>query len=106
MRHLVSAMAVVVLVVVGQYSSFAGGPRTVGGPAVGTRAAFGIDGQPLTWNPQKMPIAYRVDPGPMATTSGGVTVIDHNTGVQRVQNMFGVWQSVATAAISFSNVGA
>ena len=25
----------------------AGGPRLVGGPAVGTRAAFGIDGQPF-----------------------------------------------------------
>ncbi|MGH9515885.1 MAG: hypothetical protein ACRD3P_09445 [Terriglobales bacterium] len=106
MRHSVSAIAVVVLVVAGQYSSFAGGPRTVGGPAVGTRAAFGIDGKPFTWNPGKMPIAYRVDPGPMAVTPGGATTIDHNSGVQRVQNMFAVWQSVATAAVSFSNTGA
>jgi hypothetical protein len=106
MRHSVSAIAVVVLVVAGQYSSFAGGPRTVGGPAVGTRAAFGIDGQPFTWNPGKMPISYRVDPGPMAVTPSGVTAIDHSAGVQRVQSMFAVWQSVATAAISFSNAGA
>jgi hypothetical protein len=84
----------------------AGGPRLVGGPAVGTRAAFGIDGQPFIWNPAKMPISYRVDPGPMAVSPSGTTVIDHNAGVQRVQNMFGVWQGVSTAKISFSNAGA
>src|ERR1700722_19533464 len=106
MRRSVWSIAVTVFVVAGQYLSFAGGPRTVGGPAVGTRAAFGIDGQPFTWNPQKMPIAYRVDPGPMAVTSGGTTAIDHSTWLQRGQNMFAVWQSVATAAISFSNAGA
>jgi hypothetical protein len=83
----------------------AGGPLVVGGPAVGTRAAFGIDGQPFTWNPAKMPVAYRLDPGPMSVV-GGTTVIDHNTGAQRVQSMFGVWQSVATAKISFTNAGA
>ena len=83
----------------------AGGPRLIGGPAVGTRAAFGHDGQPFVWNPAKMPIAYRLDPGPMAV-SGGTVVIDHNTGAQRVQNMFGVWQAVATAKISFNNAGA
>src|SRR5207302_5473232 len=93
-------------VIAGEYSSFAGGPRVVGGPAVGTRAPFGIAGQPFTWNPGKMPITYRVDPGPMAVTPSGATAIDHSKGVQRVQNMFAVWQSVATAAISFSNTGA
>ena len=84
----------------------AGGPRLVGGPAVGTRPAFGIDGQPFTWNPAQMPIGYRVDPGPMAVSPSGTTVIDHATGVQRVQNMFGVWQSVSTATVSFTNLGA
>lgn len=106
MRHSISALAVIVWVTLGPYSCFAGGPRTVGGPVVGTRAAFGIDGQPFTWNPGKMPITYRIDPGPMAVTPGGTIAIDHNTGVQRVQNMFAVWQSVTTAAVSFSNSGA
>src|SRR5690349_2660250 len=81
--------------------AFAGGPRLVGGPAVGNRAANGIDGQPFTWNPAAMPVGYRVDPGPMAATLSGVTVIDHATGAQRVQNMFTAWQSVATATLSF-----
>jgi hypothetical protein len=84
----------------------AGGPLVVGGPAVGTRPAFGIDGQPFTWNPANMPVPYRVDPGPMAVNSSGTTVIDHASGVQRVQNMFGVWQGTSTATLSFSNLGA
>src|SRR5712672_509190 len=84
--------------------AFAGGPRVVGGPAIGTRAAFGIDGQPFTWNPANMPIGYRVDPGPMAVNPSGATVIDHSSGVQRVQNMFAVWQSVSSASLSFSNI--
>jgi hypothetical protein len=86
--------------------AFAGGPILVGGPALGNRAAYGIAGQPFTWNPAKMPIPYRVDPGPMAVNSSGTTVIDHTTGLQRVQSMFSVWQGVSTANISFSNVGA
>jgi hypothetical protein len=85
--------------------AFAGGPTLVGGPAVGTRAAFGIDGQAFTWNPAKMPVAYRLDPGPMAVNPSDTVVIDHNTGTQRVQSMFGVWQSVSTANISFTNAG-
>lgn len=84
---------------------FAGGPLIVGGPAVGTRAKFGIDGQPFTWNPAKMPIQYRVDPGPMAATSSGTTVISNATGLQRVQAMFGTWSAVQTAQISFTNAG-
>lgn len=92
------------LVILAQFA-FAGGPILVGGPTVGTRAAFGIDGQAFTWNPAKMPIAYRLDPGPMAVNPSGSVVLDHNTGTQRVQNMFGVWQSVSTANISFANVG-
>jgi hypothetical protein len=87
------------------HSATAGGPKVVGGPAVGTRAAFGLDGEPFTWNPAKMPIAYRLDPGPMAANSSGTVVIDHAAGAQRVQNMFGVWQAVSTATISFTNAG-
>ena len=91
--------ALLLLWVLASHVAWAGGPILVGGPA------FGKDGQPFTWNPAKMPIAYRLDPGPMAVTSGGAVVIDHNSGAQRVQNMFGVWQAVATASISFNNIG-
>ncbi len=97
---------VVLLVFLASKLALAGGPILVGGPAVGTRAAFGVDGQPFTWDPAKMPIAYRLDPGPMAVGPGGAVVIDHATGAQRVQNMFAVWQGVPTANISFTNAGA
>lgn len=86
--------------------AWAGGPLVVGGPAVGSRPRFGVDGKPFTWDPAKMPIAYRVDPGPMAVNPSGTVVIDHNAGLQRVQSMFGVWQAVSTANISFTNAGA
>ncbi|HKW74349.1 MAG TPA: hypothetical protein VJN64_02395 [Terriglobales bacterium] len=89
----------------GAVCAVAGGPTVVGGPPVGTRPAFGIDGKPFTWNPAKMPISYRVDPGPMAISPSGVVVIDHAAGVQRVQSMFAVWQEVPTASLSFSNIG-
>jgi hypothetical protein len=85
--------------------ALAGGPNVVGGPALTNRPAFGLDGQPFIWNPAKMPVAYRLDPGPMAAGSTGTTVTDHAAGAQRVQNMFGVWQAVSTAKISFTNAG-
>jgi hypothetical protein len=86
-------------------SVFGGGPLIVGGPAVGTRPAFGVDGVPFTWNPAKMPISYRVDPGPLAVDPSGVVVINNATGLQRVQSMFQVWKSVSTASVSFTNAG-
>ncbi len=76
---------------------FAGGPLYVGGPT------FGVDGQPFTW--ASMPIHYRVDGGPMASTSGGQSVIANATGITRVQSMFQTWQNVSTAAVSFTNDG-
>src|SRR5581483_2679658 len=79
--------------------ALAGGPLVVGGPT------FGIAGQPFTWDPAKMPIQFRVDPGPMAVNPSGTTVIDNASGIQRAQNMFGIWQSVSTAAISYANAG-
>ncbi|MGH9504693.1 MAG: hypothetical protein ACRD20_17715 [Terriglobales bacterium] len=84
----------------------AGGPLVVGGPAVGGRPRFGVDGKPFTWDPAKMPIAYRVDPGPMSVNPSGTVVINHSAGLQRVQGMFGVWQAVSTANVSFTNAGA
>jgi hypothetical protein len=85
-------------------AAVAGGPKLVGGPAVGTRPAFGLDGKGFVWDPSKMPIAYRVDPGPMAE-NGGNAIVSNAAGVQRVQNMFAVWQAVPTAALSFVNAG-
>src|SRR6185369_17740118 len=80
--------------------AFAGGPGAVGAAAGGNRPVFGVDGKPFTWNPANMPISYRVDPGPMSASSSGASIIDHNAGIQRVQNMFGVWQDAATASLS------
>jgi hypothetical protein len=85
-------------------SAFAGGPEVVGGPSVGARPPFGIDGQPFTWDPTAMPIHYRVDPGPMAATT--TTIVSNAEAVQRVQAMFGVWGSVPTARLSATNDGA
>jgi hypothetical protein len=92
-------LSVLATICVSAVSVFAGGPLVVGGPN------FGVDGQPFTWDPAKMPIQYRVDPGPMAVSPSGAVVIDNAGGLQRVQNMFSVWQSVPTASISFSNAG-
>ncbi|MBS1849491.1 MAG: hypothetical protein JST79_01150 [Acidobacteria bacterium] len=83
----------------------AGGPILVGGPALGNRPAYGVDGRPFTWDPSKMPISYRVDPGPMAVTPQGGTVVDHAAGLRRIQSMLGVWTAVPTAQISFTNAG-
>ena len=85
MRSLVRVTALLLFICFAASVASAGGPLVVGGPAVGTRPAFGIDGRPFTRNPVKMPIQYRVDPGPMAVNSNGTTVIDHASGVQRVQ---------------------
>jgi hypothetical protein len=83
----------------GAISAYGGEALVIGGPK------FGIDAKPFTWDPAKMPIQYRVDPGPMAVSPTNTTVIDNATGLQRVQSMFGIWQAVPTAAISFSNAG-
>lgn len=106
MRLRISVIAFLTLLGLAPKVALAGGPILVGGPAVGNRAAFGVDGKPFTWNPARMPIAYRVDPGPMAVNPSAKVVIDHNAAVQRVQNMFAAWQSVPTASLSFSNAGA
>jgi hypothetical protein len=53
-----------------------------------------------------MPIAYRVDPGPMAVNPyTGSVVVNNATGISRVQQMFGTWTSVSTAALSTVNAG-
>src|SRR6185312_8086188 len=98
-RSLLKISCLLILGLLAAASAFAGGPLVVGGPN------FGTDGKPFTWDPAKMPIQYRVDPGPMASTSSGTVVIDNATGLQRVQSMVGVWQAVPTATVSFANAG-
>ena len=98
MRRLSLSLVLVAIGFLGNLA-YAAEPLVIGGPN------YGISGQPFTWDPAKMPIQYRVDPGPMAISPSGAVVIDNSTGLQRVQNMFGNWQSVQTASISFSNAG-
>ncbi len=105
MNHSLLKSAAFVVLALAPLAGFAGGPLLVGGPAVGNRPAYGIDGQPFTWNPSKMPIQYRVDPGPLATTSSGTVVIPNATGLQRIQSMLAIWSGVSTAAVSFKNAG-
>jgi hypothetical protein len=90
-RHRVFLLLSVFIISCG--AAFAGGPLYVGGPN------FGGDGKILTWDPAKMPIQYRLDPGPLSSK------FDHNAGAQRIQSMLSVWQSVPTAAVSFNNAG-
>jgi len=101
MRTLIFSRLLLASLCVASVWAFAGGPLVVGGPN-----NFGHDGTPFTWNPAKMPIQYRVDPGPMAATASGTTVVDNATGLQRLQNMFATWSNVPTASLSLSNAGA
>jgi hypothetical protein len=99
MRQRFIAPVLFLLLLITAIPVHAGGPLVLGGPK------FGVDGQPFTWNPASMPIRYRVDPGPMAVSPTNATVIDNATGLQRVQNMFAVWESVPTTSLSFANAG-
>ncbi len=94
-----SGMLVLVLLACWALPAFAGGPLIVGGPGYGT------PGQPIIWNPAAMPIHYRVDSGPMATTASGTVVINNENGLRRVGEMFNTWHNVSTASISFVNDG-
>ena len=105
MNHTRCFVFILLLVSISPLYCFAGGPLVVGGPAVGTRAAFGKDGQPFTWNPASMPIQYRVDPGPFAVTPTGTQVITNATGLTRVAAMLDIWHAVPSASLSFSYAG-
>ncbi len=77
----------------------AGGPLFVGGPT------FGLDAQPVIWNPAAMPAQYRVDSGPLSQKPDGTIVIDNVAGIARVKGMFDVWQNVATSSVTLNNAG-
>ena len=99
MRGRRMSLEVGLLVILLTAAARAGGPLIVGGPH------FGVEGKPVTWDPSKMPIQYRLDSGPLAV-AGTTTVISNATGKTRVQAMFQAWSSVPTAAISYNNAGA
>ena len=88
------------VVLLGLAPAWAGGPLFVGS------STFGVDGKIITWDPAAMPVHYRVDGGPMSSTSSGQTVIDNATGKSRILSMLQTWTSVPTASISFQNDGA
>ena len=79
--------------------AFAGGPLYVSSPAQGS------EGLPFTWDLSQGPVKYRIDGGPMATNAQGTIIVDHTTGVNRVEAMFGHWQAVPTIAITFQDLG-
>jgi hypothetical protein len=79
--------------------AFAGGPLYVSSPAQGT------EGLPFTWDLGQGAVKYRIDGGPMATNAQGTIVVDHTTGVNRVEAMFGSWQALPTIAITFQDLG-
>lgn len=93
-------VALVCVLVLANPTAEAGGPILVGGPG------FGNPGQGFTWDPAAMPVQYRVDCGPLSQQpNGGPVVIDNAHGIARVAAMFGTWQSVPTANISYMNIG-
>jgi hypothetical protein len=75
----------------GERAASAGGPLFVGSPTMGT------DGQPSRWD-TSAPVAYRVD-------GGNLGALSNAAAMARVQNMFGAWESVPTASISYANAG-
>jgi hypothetical protein len=86
LRGLVTgALATVLLGMAG--TAIAGGPLFV-------RA----NGLPFVWS-TSAPIQYRTDNGPLSTET------NEGTARSRVISMFNVWQSVATASISFNRAG-
>ena len=79
---------------------YAEGPLYVGGPAnvPGQPVANSVPGVPFRWNPAQFPVTYWTDQGSLGS--------QNNTQAnQLVATAFQTWQSVPTAAISFSNAG-
>lgn len=79
-------------------------PSIAGGPMTVTGAVAITPGQPFVWD-VSTPIRYTVDSGPLSVNPSGQTVITNAQGLLRVQGLFHNWQSVPTAAITFSFAG-
>ncbi len=71
----------------------AAGLASAGGPLI-----VRTNGQPFVWNTTSA-IPYRTDHGPLSAT------VNETQARTRVQNMFTVWQNVASATISYTRVG-
>jgi hypothetical protein len=67
--------------------------------------AQGTEGLPFTWDLSQGAVKYRIDGGPMSTNAQGTIIVDHTTGVNRVEAMFASWQAVPTIAITFQDLG-
>lgn len=93
-----AAIYLVATVLLSQFA-FAGGPLYV------TSTAQGTEGLPFTWDLTQGAVKYRIDGGPLATNAQGTVIVDHATGVTRVENMFASWQAVPTIAITFQDLG-
>lgn len=74
--------------------TFAGGPLYVAGTAFPAT----VQGHALVWD-NSQPISYRTAP------AGGLGKLSNAQAVQRVQQLFAVWQSVPTANIIYQNAG-
>ncbi len=74
------------------------GLATAGAALAGGPLAVRTNGQPYLWS-TTAPIAYRTDNGPLSAS------VDEASARARVQAMFGVWQSVASASIRYSRAG-
>lgn len=81
-------------------------PAFAGGPLYVTSTAQGTEGLPFTWDLSQGAVKYRIDGGPMATNAAGTIIVDHATGVSRVEAMFGHWQALPAIAITFQDLGA
>jgi hypothetical protein len=82
-----------------------GGFVRAGGPLGVTGQASPQQGTPYTWDPTAMPIHYTVDSGPLSVDPLGKVVVTNATGLARLSTMLQTWQSVPTAAISYSYSG-
>lgn len=69
------------------------GTATAGGPQF-----LRSNGQPYLWS-TALPIDYRTDNGPLSAT------VDQAQAQARLNSMFNVWESVATAAIAYDRAG-
>src|ERR671931_546016 len=74
------------------------GRSLAGGPLLVTGRAFGNPGVPLVW-PTSDPVMYRTP------NAGGLGKLDNAHAVERVQQLFKVWEDVPTASIQIQNAG-
>jgi hypothetical protein len=75
------------------------GRGVAGGPLLVTGKAFNNPGSPLLW-PASSPVSYRTP------NAGALGKLDNAHAVERVQQLFKIWEDVPTASIQIHNAGA